>query len=153
MAVLALLWSAILVLFLAFAAAQGALLRPPVSAGGRLAAVAYFFFLLSPASAFVFSYLPWPWPFRTVALTMAGFMIWIWSRPNPGSEAKTGERRVARRALMAAMATVGVWAGANLLMAPDLSPALVGIASVAAGAACLVPVKPLVRSVLAAEVQ
>jgi hypothetical protein len=153
MAIHALLWSAILVLFLSFSAAQGALLRPPASSGQRLAAGAYFVLLMVPTSAFVFSYLPWPWPFRTVALTLAGFLVWTWSRPNPGSAARTRERRVARRALMAGMSAVGVWAAANLLMAPDLSPALVGIASVAAAAACLMPVKPIASSVPAAEVQ
>ncbi|MEX0787475.1 MAG: hypothetical protein WD906_02580 [Anaerolineales bacterium] len=153
MAIHVLLWSAILVLSLSFSAAQGALLRPPSSPGRRLAAGAYFVLVLLPTSAFVFSYLPWPWPFRTVALTLAGYLVWIWSRPNPGSAARTRERRVARRALMASMSAVGVWAAASLLTAPDLSPALVGIASVAAAAACLIPTKPSVSSVPSAEVQ
>jgi hypothetical protein len=152
-AIHALLWSAILVLFLSFSAAQGALLRPPASSGQRLAAAAYFILVLVPTSAFVFSSLPWPWPFRTVTLTLAGFLVWIWSRPNPGPAARNRERRVARRALMACMSAVGVWAAANLLLAPDLSPALVGLASVAAGAACLIPLKPFESSVPAAEVQ
>lgn len=153
MAIHALLWSAILVLFLSFSAAQGALLRPPASSGRRLVAGAYFFLVLVPTSAFVFSYLPWPWPFRTAALTLAGFLAWSWSRPNLGPAARTRERRVARRALVASMSFVGVWAAANLLMAPELSPALVGLASVAAAAACLIPSKPFVSSVPAAEVQ
>ena len=153
MALHALLWSAILVLFLSFSAAQGALLRLPASSDRRRAAAAYFLLVMIPTSAFVLSYLPWPWPFRTFALTLAGFLVWIWSRPTPDSAARTRERRVARRALMASMSAVGVWAAATLLTTPNLSPALVGIASVAAAAACLIPSKPLVGSAPAPEVQ
>lgn len=147
------LWSAILVVFLAFAAAQGALLRPPATTGRQLAAGAYMVLLTLPASAFVFLYLPWPWPFRTATLTLAGYLIWMWSRPGAGPALRSSEIVLARRALMAAMAAVSIWAAANLVQGPSLSPAIVGAASVFAAAACLFPRKARPTSLPAAEVQ
>jgi hypothetical protein len=147
------LWTAILVVFLAFAAGQGALLRPPLSTGRRLAAGAYLRLLTLPAAAFVFLYLPWPWPFRTTTLTLAGYLIWMWSRPGTGPALRPSEVFLARRALMAAMAAVSIWAAANLVQAPSLSPALVGGASLFAAAACLLPRKAHPTSFPSAEVQ
>ena len=147
------LWTAILVVFLAFAAAQGALLRPPLSVGRQLAAGAYLMLLTLPAAAFVFLYLPWPWPFRTTTLTLAGYLIWMWSRPGTGPALRPSEVFLARRALMAAMAAVSIWSAASLVQGPSLSPALVGAASVFAAAACLLPRKAHATSFPAAEVQ
>lgn len=147
------LWSAILVVFLAFAAAQGALFRPPFRAGRQLVAGAYLVLLMIPAAVFVFLYLPWPWPFRTVTLTLAGYLIWMWSRPGSGPALRPGEIALARRALMAAMAAVSIWAAANLVQTPSLSPALVGAASVFAAAACLLPRRSSATALPAAEVQ